>query len=209
MPARIGLKVLKQFQTGGIVFIPGKFVPEEAYNRWDQQALSNRLNNFYVKWEPIPEDAEEEKVADLDALDKGGLLEYAAQRFPGITFDKRQNVDNLRSQVKAMKERADLLANGKAAAQAARSGESAAKVGGGSSSASSAKPATPKAKPETPPAPPAPVTDPVVTDPAAGTDQSGAAGGASGESADQQGAAAGGTQTGTNETGTGSGSPAT
>lgn len=172
---RIGLKVLLPFQVNQDVFRVGTFIPEEIIQRLntnDPQQLANRLNNGWVKWEPMPDDAETEAVVDIDALDKAGLLEYAAQTFPGVKFDARQSETTLRQQVKSMKERMDLLA-GKAAAQGARSGESAAKVGGGSSPASSAKSSAKVPPAKEPPAPPA------GNDPPAGAgdgDQGGAGG---------------------------------
>lgn len=154
---RVGLKVLLPFSVQKVHYAPGQFVPDEAYHGWDQVALSNRLNNGYVKWLPVPEGEEPEAAADIDALDKAGLIEYAKQAF-GADLDKRVSLDNLRQQVKSIKERMDLMASRDAqgrAAQGARSGESAAKVGGGSSSASSGPAKVTdkgKAKPVDPPA---------------------------------------------------------
>lgn len=197
---RIGLRVINPFQVNQHAFVPGTFIPDEVIAELttkDPQQLTNRLNNGYVKWEPVPDDTEQEQPADIDALDKAGLTEYAAQVFPGIKLDQRQNVETLRQQVKAMKERLELLGN-KAAAQAARSGESA-RSGGGSSSASSAKPATGKvAKPEAPAAPAQPVA-PVPEIPPAVT----------GDPADAPPAGDLGTGDPKDETGAGGGTPAT
>lgn len=174
---RVGLKILIQFRAGKAAFVPGGFVPEETFQAWSEKALANRLQHGYVKWEPVPEGAEPDPVVDIDALDKGGLIEYAKQTF-NADLDKRSNIDSLRQQVKAIKQRADLLAAREAqgrAAQAARSGESAAKVGGGSSSASSGPAKVTVGKQPKPAPAPEPVTEPPAPEiPPAGGDQGGA-----------------------------------
>lgn len=150
---RVGLRIKKPFKQGKPdAYLVGQFVPDDHWNGWDAITIANRLKHEFVAWEPVPEDGipvvDEPVIAELD---KDGLILYAEARF-GLKLDKRVSEKNMREQIGAMQQRADLLAtNDKRgrSMQAARQGESAATVG--------AKPPVSTTKPAARPAAPAAV----------------------------------------------------
>lgn len=162
---RVGLKVISPFKQGKAdQYKPGEFIPDDHWQGWPAETLKNRLNNKWVSWEPVPEDAADDtQDIDYNDLDKDGLVEYALQRF-GMKLDKRVALESMRLQVKSMVEREGILAKRAAGAAggakaastgkvvpAARSGESAAKGGRGTP----AQPPVVPVAPVVPPVPPA------------------------------------------------------